>query len=59
MKFTIQKKDPKSNARSGTIDTVHGRIKTPIFMPVGTSGTIKGVHQHEIKNDTKASNNIS
>ena len=54
MKFTIQKKDPKSNARSGTIDTVHGRIKTPIFMPVGTSGTIKGVHQHEIKNDTKA-----
>ena len=54
MKFTIQKKDSKSNARSGTIDTAHGRIKTPIFMPVGTSGTIKGVHQHEIKNDTKA-----
>ena len=54
MKFTIQKKDPKSNARSGTIDTAHGKIKTPIFMPVGTSGTIKGVHQHEINNDTKA-----
>jgi len=54
MKFTIQKKDPKSNARSGTIDTVHGKIKTPIFMPVGTSGTIKGAHQHEINNDTKA-----
>ena len=54
MKFTIQKKDPKSNARSGTIDTAHGRIKTPIFMPVGTSGTIKGAHQHEINNDTKA-----
>jgi len=54
MKFTIHKKDPKSNARSGTIDTAHGKIKTPIFMPVGTSGTIKGVHQHEINNDTKA-----
>tara|TARA_B100001287_G_scaffold67426_1_gene55256 strand:- start:567 stop:1697 length:1131 start_codon:yes stop_codon:yes gene_type:complete len=54
MKFTIQKKDPKSNARSGTIDTAHGKIETPIFMPVGTSGTIKGAHQHEIKNDTKA-----
>ena len=54
MKFTIQKKDPKSNARSGTINTAHGKIKTPIFMPVGTSGTIKGVHQHEINNDTKA-----
>lgn len=54
MKFTLEKKDPKSKARAGTIITDHGVIKTPIFMPVGTAGTVKGVHQHELKDDIKA-----
>lgn len=54
MKFKLEKKDPKSKARAGTITTDHGEIKTPIFMPVGTAGTVKGVHQHELKDDIKA-----
>ncbi len=54
MKFKIHHKDPNSNARSGTIATDHGNIHTPIFMPVGTQGTVKGVHQHELKQDIKA-----
>lgn len=54
MKFTLEKKDAKSKARAGTITTDHGVIKTPIFMPVGTAGTVKGVHQHELKEDIKA-----
>lgn len=54
MKFTLEKKDRKSKARAGTIITDHGVIKTPIFMPVGTAGTVKGVHQHELKDDIKA-----
>lgn len=48
MKFTIEHKDPQSAARCGTITTAHGDIPTPIFMPVGTQGTVKGVHQHEL-----------
>ena len=54
MKFTIHKKDPFSNARLGEFETAHGKVETPIFMPVGTAGTVKGVHQHELINDTKA-----
>ena len=54
MKFTIHKKDTFSNARLGEFETSHGKVETPIFMPVGTAGTVKGVHQHEIKEDTKA-----
>jgi len=54
MKFTIHKKDPFSNARLGEFETAHGKVETPIFMPVGTAGTVKGVHQYEIKEDTKA-----
>lgn len=54
MKFTLEQKDSKSNARAGVVETDHGKIETPIFMPVGTSGSVKGVHQHELKNDTKA-----
>ena len=46
MKFELQYTDPKSNARAGLITTDHGQIKTPIFMPVGTLGTVKGVHLH-------------
>ena len=54
MKFTILKKDVNSKARLGKLKTDHGEINTPIFMPVGTSGTVKGVHQHELVNDTAA-----
>ena len=54
MKFTIHKKDSKSNARLAEFETAHGIVKTPIFMPVGTAGTVKGVHQKEIEKDTQA-----
>jgi len=50
MKFDLKHTDPKSKARAGTITTDHGEIETPIFMPVGTVGTVKGVHQNELKN---------
>jgi queuine tRNA-ribosyltransferase len=54
MQFTISKKDKNSNARAGEIVTAHGIIKTPIFMPVGTAGSVKAVHQRELKEDIKA-----
>ncbi|WP_066758946.1 tRNA guanosine(34) transglycosylase Tgt [Crocinitomix algicola] len=54
MNFILEAEDEKSRARTGTIETDHGKIKTPIFMPVGTAGTVKGVHQHELDQDIKA-----
>ena len=54
MKFTLQTKDKNSKARTGLIETAHGLIETPIFMPVGTAATVKGVHQRELKNDIHA-----
>ncbi|OUV75859.1 MAG: tRNA guanosine(34) transglycosylase Tgt [Flavobacteriales bacterium TMED123] len=54
MKFDLIKTDKKSKARLGEIQTAHGKIQTPIFMPVGTAGTVKGVHQHELQEDCKA-----
>ena len=54
MKFELQYTDSKSNARAGLITTDHGQIETPIFMPVGTLGSVKGVHQTELKEDIKA-----
>ena len=54
MKFELQYTDTKSNARAGKITTDHGEIKTPIFMPVGTLGSVKGVHQRELKDDIQA-----
>jgi len=51
MKFDLITKDPQSKARAGSLTTDHGVIETPIFMPVGTVGTVKGVHQRELKND--------
>ena len=54
MFFQLQKSDDKSKARAGVIQTDHGEIQTPIFMPVGTAGTVKGVHQRELKEDIKA-----
>lgn len=52
--FQLQHTDSKSNARAGLITTDHGQIQTPIFMPVGTCGSVKGVHLHEVKDDVKA-----
>lgn len=54
MKFTLQSTDNLSKARAGEIETAHGTIQTPIFMPVGTAGSVKGVHQHELKKDIEA-----
>ena len=54
MKFSLIKTAEDSNARAGLIETDHGQIETPIFMPVGTAGTVKAVHQHELREDVKA-----
>lgn len=54
MKFTLKVKDPNTKARLGEIETAHGKIQTPIFMPVGTAGSVKAVHQPELTNDIKA-----
>lgn len=51
MKFDLITKDPLSKARAGSLTTDHGVIETPIFMPVGTMGTVKGVHQRELKEE--------
>ena len=51
MKFTKVATDKQSKARAGSITTDHGTIETPIFMPVGTVASVKGVHQRELKND--------
>ena len=53
MEFKLIHKDPSSSARAATLATDHGEIETPIFMPVGTAATVKGVHQRELKNDIK------
>ncbi|MDG1022560.1 MAG: tRNA guanosine(34) transglycosylase Tgt [Flavobacteriaceae bacterium] len=53
MKFTLLANDPSTEARAATLTTDHGTIETPIFMPVGTAATVKGVHQRELKNDIK------
>jgi queuine tRNA-ribosyltransferase len=54
MKFSLKAQDPLSKARAGEITTDHGTIQTPIFMPVGTAGTVKAVHQRELADDVKA-----
>ncbi len=54
MDFTLQHTDAHSAARAGLITTAHGQIHTPIFMPVGTVGSVKGVHLHELKDDIGA-----
>lgn len=54
MHFELEKTDEKSKARIGKLHTDHGVIETPIFMPVGTAGTVKGVHQHELDKDIEA-----
>lgn len=54
MDFKLTATAPDSNARAGVITTDHGRIETPIFMPVGTLGSVKGVHIHELRDDINA-----
>src|SRR3954469_16907039 len=54
MKFSLEAQDAFSKARAGTITTAHGEIQTPIFMPVGTAGTVKAVHQRELSDDIGA-----
>ncbi|HEU4496125.1 MAG TPA: tRNA guanosine(34) transglycosylase Tgt [Flavobacterium sp.] len=51
MKFDLLHSDPQTKARAGKITTDHGSIETPIFMPVGTAASVKGVHQRELKDD--------
>jgi len=54
MKFELQHTDPNTAARAGKITTDHGEILTPIFMPVGTVGSVKGIHFKEVEDDVKA-----
>ncbi|MDO5017076.1 MAG: tRNA guanosine(34) transglycosylase Tgt [Porphyromonas sp.] len=54
MKFEIQHSDNNSSARAGVLHTPHGKVHTPIFMPVGTVGSVKAVHAWELKEDIKA-----
>lgn len=54
MEFQLHTTDTLSSARAGTIKTDHGEIQTPIFMPVGTAGTVKAVHFKDIRDDVKA-----
>lgn len=54
MKFTVKTRDKSGKARAGIIETNHGDIHTPIFMPVGTAGTVKAVHQRELAEDIRA-----
>lgn len=54
MPFELLAKDKNSSARAGIVHTGHGPIETPIFMPVGTAGSVKAVHQRELEHDIKA-----
>ena len=54
MKFTLEHKDAGSAARTGVIQTDHGQIHTPVFMPVGTVGSVKGVYHRDLKEDIGA-----
>lgn len=54
MKFELLHQDTSSRARAGIIRTDHSEIQTPVFMPVGTAGSVKGIHQHELQDDVGA-----
>ena len=54
MFFTLEQNDTGSKARAGKVTTAHGEINTPIFMPVGTAGSVKSVHQSELRDDVNA-----
>ena len=55
MEFKLSAKDGKSKARKGVLTTPHGELETPVFMPVGTAGSVKAVHQRDLKEDLRAS----
>lgn len=54
MEFTLTAKDPGSSARCGVVSTAHGQIETPVFMPVGTVGSVKGIYHRDLKQDIGA-----
>ena len=54
LKLNIESLDKSSKARAGWFETDHGKVKTPIFMPVGTQGTVKAVNQHYLSEEIKA-----
>ncbi len=54
MKFTLQYTDPQTKARAGKIETAHGTIETPIFMPVGTAASVKGIFHRDLRDDVNA-----
>ena len=54
MTFRLEQADPQSEARAGVLSTDHGEIQTPIFMPVGTCGSVKGVHFSELEQEVNA-----
>ena len=53
--FKLLHNDPKSSARLGEIQTDHGKIETPVFMPVGTNASVRAIHQRELKEDVNSS----
>ena len=54
MEFELLKTESGTRARAGIITTDHGKIETPIFMPVGTAGSVKGIHTRDLENDIGA-----
>ncbi len=54
MDFTLEYRDPASQARAGVLRTDHGVIRTPIFMPVGTAATVKGLFHRDVRDEAKA-----
>lgn len=54
LQFSLNRTDPYSKARAGTIETGHGTIHTPVFMPVGTAGSVKGVSMQQLEEDVQA-----
>jgi len=54
LQFEIKNTDKATKARAGVVKTDHGEIMTPIFMPVGTVGSVKAVTQQQLKNDVQA-----
>ena len=52
--FSLEHRDKNSNARAGTIITSHGKVETPVFMPVGTQATVKGLHHRDLADDVNS-----
>ena len=57
MNFNLIQTDPSTSARAGSFITDHGPIETPIFMPVGTVASVKGIHQRELKKEIADNHN--